>query len=97
LRTVRPFVSDRDAFREARDAGLEIQKARRQTEHVLRSAWIAQPDDNIGGWCVTLAIPATPAQGNPAIADFCDLKVAQHIVNLHNAHIAREIGSRDPA
>lgn len=83
----------REAQQQARAAGLELQKARRQTAYVLRNPWIAQPEDTIGGWCVTLAIPATPAQGNPPIADFCTQEIAQHIANLHNASIVSEEAS----
>lgn len=56
---------------------------------VLRQQWIAQPEDTIGGWCVTLAIAKTPAQGNPPIADFCTQAVAEHVARLHNAHLGR--------
>lgn len=56
---------------------------------VLALRWRAQPDNLIGGWCITLDEPGTPADGLPTLADFCAGEVAEHIVDLHNAWLTR--------
>lgn len=80
---------DRTEFAEARAAGLVKRHETREATQVMRQPWIAQPDDLIGGWCVTLAIPATPAQGNQPIAAFVFQEVAEYIARIHNAHLGR--------
>jgi hypothetical protein len=45
----------------------------------------AQPDDLIGGWCITLKDDwRTPAEGARTLADFCDEPLAVHVADLHN-------------
>lgn len=52
---------------------------------VLSQGWRAQPNDLIGGWCVTfIDDPRTPADGAPTIADFVSRDVAQYIADIHN-------------
>lgn len=47
--------------------------------------WRAQPDDLIGGFCVTLESETrTPAEGAIQLADFCTEHVAQHVADCHN-------------
>lgn len=54
-------------------------------EEMMGKPWRAQPDDLIGGWCITLAEdPRTPAEGAPSLADFCDEPWAVHVAELHN-------------
>lgn len=51
----------------------------------LNVRWRAQPDDLIGGWCVTpSADKRSPAEGAVSIADFCHERAATHIAQLHN-------------
>lgn len=79
----------RDQHERDRAAGLAARHETRVERAILRNPWIAQPDDRIGGWCVTLAAAVTPAQGNDPIADFCSQEVAEYIARIHNAHIGR--------
>ena len=51
----------------------------------LKVRWRAQPDDMIGGWCVTADWPGTPASGLVQFANFCSREVAEHIATLHNS------------
>lgn len=51
--------------------------------------WIAQPDNMMGAWCVTLDRPGTPGDGNVPIADFTTEDVARHVAEIHNAWHAR--------
>jgi hypothetical protein len=82
------MTDDREVFKVRRDAGLAKRHETREARAILRGEWKAQPEDTIGGWCVTLAaIPGTPASGNPPIADFCTQEIAEHIARLHNAHL----------
>lgn len=54
------------------------------TEYLTRS-WRAQPENSLGGWCVTLAEdPRTPAEGALPIAMFISEDLATHIANVHN-------------
>ena len=54
-------------------------------EEQLPKPWMAQEDDLIGGWCITLAEDSrTPAEGAPTIATFCSGHWALHLVKLHN-------------
>ncbi|MEU9404747.1 hypothetical protein AB0E08_03390 [Streptomyces sp. NPDC048281] len=51
----------------------------------LTQKWRAQPDDMIGGWCVTPAADKrTPAEGAPSLADFASEEIARHVSELHN-------------
>lgn len=50
---------------------------------VLTIRWYAQPDDLIGGWCVT-ADPRPPSAGAAEIASFTGRNVAEHVAHLHN-------------
>lgn len=57
----------------------------------LTEPWLAQPDDLIGGWCVTMtAVPGTPADGNPPIANFITEGIATHIAALHNVALKQD-------
>lgn len=50
--------------------------------------WRAQPNDVIGGWCVTAEDDSrTPAEGSPGFADFVSQEIAEHIAALHNASL----------
>jgi dCMP deaminase len=50
-----------------------------------QNMWRVQPDDVIGGWCITpLEDKRTPAQGAVQIANFVTYEDAEHIVNVHN-------------
>jgi hypothetical protein len=52
---------------------------------LLTHEWRAQPDNTMGGWCVTLAEdPRAPADGALAIASFLTRTVATHIADVHN-------------
>ena len=52
----------------------------------IKVRWRAQPDDLIGGWCVTFpeSDERTPATGAVQVADFCREVDAQHIADIHN-------------
>jgi hypothetical protein len=61
----------------------------------LSQRWRAQPDDMIGGWCVTPeADKRTPAQGAPQLADFSTEELARHIAQLHNVWLQSRIHTR---
>lgn len=63
------------------------------TDNWLNELWLAQPEDTIGCWCVTVAaIPGTPASGNPPIADFCTEEVARHVAHVHNLQVLAQGG-----
>jgi hypothetical protein len=52
--------------------------------------WHAQPDDTIGGWCVTTT-EDPPSAGLPnMVAGFVHEEAARHIVELHNAWLVTE-------
>lgn len=52
---------------------------------LMTRPWRAQPENTVGGWCVTLAEdPRTPAGGALAIAMFLSRNVAEHIAEVHN-------------
>lgn len=52
---------------------------------IFGKRWRAQPDDLIGGWCVTFEYDErTPAEGAVSFADFCSKLAAVHIAGLHN-------------
>ena len=47
--------------------------------------WRAQPDDLIGGWCVSLEDDKrTPAEGSIQLGEFISEDVAQHMADCHN-------------
>lgn len=51
----------------------------------MNARWRAQPDDVIGGWCVTLEDDKrTPAEGAVQLADFVVERTAKHIADCHN-------------
>lgn len=60
----------------------------RDDTSVLESRWYAMPEDTIGGWCVmTTADPPSASKGL-YVADFIGgPEIAQHIADLHNAHL----------
>jgi hypothetical protein len=61
---------------------------------LLSREWREQPDDTLGGWCVTLAEdPRSPADGALAIATFLSRAVATHIAEVHNRSLHEEIAS----
>jgi hypothetical protein len=56
----------------------------------INQRWKAQPENTVGGWCVTVeAVPGTPADGNPPIVYFCSEDHARHVADLHNDWLAR--------
>jgi hypothetical protein len=60
---------------------------------LMSRPWRAQPEDTLGGWCVTLAEdPRSPADGALAIAMFLSREVALHIADIHNQSLP---GSQD--
>lgn len=57
---------------------------------LMHRPWRAQPEDTVGGWCITLAEdPRTPADGALAIAMFLSRDVAVHIAEIHNRSLDR--------
>jgi hypothetical protein len=67
--------------------------ARQDTSHVLpdpflellTKRWRAQPEDTVGGWCITLEEdPRSPSDGALAIAMFLSEELANHISDIHN-------------
>lgn len=54
--------------------------------HIMDNVWFVQPDDLIGGWCIT-PLPLPPSAGTPQIADFLKEEVARYIVSLHNQRL----------
>jgi hypothetical protein len=71
--------ADLDYWRALRGPDLE--------EAMLAARWFVQPDDPIGGWCVTVVDPP-PSAGYPSVADFLSRTCAEHIELLHNADLA---------
>lgn len=69
---------------------MEIDEAKREFPKldwgtIVRERWFAQPENTIGGWCITLdRIDGTPADGNPTIATFLDEDAAKHMARIHN-------------
>lgn len=59
----------------------------------LHRRWKVQPDDEIGGWCVTLDVPGTPATGNRPLMSFVSEAVARYVVSLHHKVIGPDLGS----
>ena len=65
---------------------------------LLTREWRAQPDDTVGGWCVTLEEdPRSPSSGALAIAMFLGREVAEHIAEVHNWSLLRAPAAEDPA
>ena len=56
--------------------------------------YVAQENDTIGGWCVTLG-PWPPSQGNPEIADFVEESMAKLIAEAFNAKLRDDDEFRD--
>ncbi len=50
----------------------------------IRERWKAQPNDLIGGWCITLDEDRTLGEGAYEVGDFFFSDVAEHVVKLHN-------------
>jgi len=51
--------------------------------NALSVKWYAQPDDLIGGWCVSI-IDRPPSEGPGNIGDFMSEDIARHVVETHN-------------
>jgi hypothetical protein len=49
----------------------------------LNVKWYAQPNDLIGGWCVSI-IDKPPSQGPGDIGNFITEEMARHVVEIHN-------------
>jgi hypothetical protein len=62
---------------------------------MMNTAWYAQPNDLIGGWCV-VPLDLPPSSGVFTIADFTDERAARHIAWLHNAWLAERRKSWGP-
>ena len=61
----------------------------------LEIRWRAQPEDTVGGWCVTPADdPRKPSEGARMICDFPNEAAAKHIANLHNAWLLEDVPAR---
>lgn len=56
---------------------------------MLETRWYVQPEDLIGGWCITV-VDMPPSAGFPSVADFLSKAAAEHIVSLHNAALDKE-------
>jgi len=61
------------------------------TVELVKNRWYVQPDDLIGGWCIT-NIPIPPSQhtkenGAYSIGDFISYEIAAHIVQIHNENL----------
>lgn len=63
--------------------------------NVLAERWYAQPDDEIGGWCV-MNRDHPPSQLNRnadpdarQVGNFLSEDIARHVVELHNASLDR--------
>lgn len=54
---------------------------------LLTVPWFVQPDDLIGGWCIT-PLPYPPGDGTPEIASFISEDIAHYIVSLHNQRLS---------
>lgn len=55
---------------------------------LLTRPWRAQPEDTVGGWCITLAEdPRAPSGGALAIAMFLSRDLATHIAAIHNSSL----------
>ncbi len=56
----------------------------------MNEQWFAQPEDTIGGWCVTSS-PEPPSAGlRNVVADFVNEDAARHIALLHNTWLIRQ-------
>lgn len=56
---------------------------------MLEARWYVQPDDLIGGWCITV-VDMPPSVGFPSVADFLSKAAAEHIVALHNGSLVED-------
>lgn len=84
---------------DAVDAAEEIEQLRQLRgpellDYVMTHPWYAQPDDTIGGWCVT-PLPVPPSSGVFTIANFLDSTVAHHISKLHNDALNERSGTAE--
>lgn len=61
-------------------------------QSMLAVRWFVQPNDVIGGWCVTV-VDLPPSSGYPEVADFLSERAARHIADLHNAALDAEMGA----
>lgn len=67
------------------------ERARQIYAFAMEKQWLAQMDNTVGAWCVTVAeIPGTPADGNPTIASFVTQEFAEHIADLHNKALSAD-------
>lgn len=69
-----------------------LQKTFRTAVSPLDVSWYAQPNDLIGGWCITTTDMPLSA-GAFEVADMFTEEVARHIVRLHNDWLHQPGGS----
>jgi hypothetical protein len=62
--------------------------------NALVQFWRVEDDDEVGGTCVVVNRPGTPATGNPSVASFVYPAHAHHIADLHNDWLARKVSNR---
>jgi hypothetical protein len=65
-----------------------------KVDEVQKVRWHAQPDDTIGGWCVTYQVDdkgdwKLPSEGAMQIANFCYREIAEYIARIHNERIRK--------
>jgi hypothetical protein len=68
-------------------------EARNPIPDPLRQRWRVEQDDEIGGWCVVLDVPGTPATGNRPIMSFVSEVVARYVVMLHHKVLGPDLGA----
>lgn len=56
------------------------------TDHT-KIRWQVAQNDLIGGWCIQPAGEKRPSRGGIMFGDFWTEELAQHVVDLHNAHL----------
>jgi hypothetical protein len=74
--------------------GLFFLTERATPSYALGKFWRADEDDEIGGWCVVINRPGTPARGNPSLGNFMHREHAEHIAELHNEWLDRKVRNR---
>ena len=62
----------------------EANDARTNGTPPIGAAWYAQPNDVIGGWCVTTTDEPPGKSGIQEVADFVDEATARHVADIHN-------------
>lgn len=62
--------------------------------NALVQFWRVEEDDEIGGVCLVVNRPGTPATGNRPVANFVDEVIAGHIAQLHNEWIDQRVRNR---